>query len=379
MKNSWTLVISSVLASAISGSALSSPFDVGEIRYSPTVFAIAAGQPSVSTGDFNADGKQDLVIASYSDNQIFVYLNNAHNQLTRTGSFSAGESPTDMAIADVDSDGYLDIAIANHETSYITLLLGDGKGNFTPAPESPMKLGIKPHPHAVLLKDINGDRVADLIVDSRDDDSVLVIPGLLDGQFALPGTRVDVGGDPYRGFAVDDINGDGAPDIVTPNEANIGIAINAGADMAFSLTTLNQSEPPFAIALADMNGDGNPDVVAATNRDSLTVIPGDGQGTFITSKKTLIKTASGAKQIAIGDVNGDKIDDLLVSSWSGEVVLVIGGKAALQTYSFKHSDIPNPWGIALDDLNDDGLSDIIIANGNGKTAVIYFSMAKGAD
>jgi hypothetical protein len=122
-----------------------------------------------------------------------------------------------------------------------------------------------------------------------------------------------------------------------------------------------------------MNGDGKIDLIVASNDSSITIFPGDGDGNFREENKTEIKTATGAKQIAIGDINGDGLKDALVSNWSGELYAVFGGKAKIEASSFKLPSIPNPWGVALADLNEDGKSDLIIADGNTKLASVYIS------
>ncbi len=82
---------------------------------------------------------------------------------------------------------------------------------------------------------------------------------------------------------------------------------------------------------------------------------------------------SGAKQIAIGDVNGDNITDALISSWSSEVLVIIGGKTNFNTMHFSNESIPNTWGLAIGDLNEDGKCDFIVADGNNNLASVYLS------
>lgn len=166
----------------------------------------------------------------------------------------------------------------------------------------------------------------------------------------------------------------GALDLVTPNQRDIGIAVNSGSiEASFSLTKLEQPESPFSVELADLTGDSELDLVVATNGTSLSIFPGDGRGNFQENKKTVVNVASGAKQIAIGDINGDGIEDALISNWSGGLLAIIGSKATIKSYKFRHASIPNPWGVALTDLNKDGKSDLIIADGDSKLAVVYVS------
>lgn len=358
----------------LSGISHAETIEIGNMAFSPTLFHVGAGQPAISVCDFNADGNNDLIVANYSDNNIVVFEGDGNAHLSEMTRIPAGENPTGIATSDVNDDGNVDIAIANHETTYITLLLGDGKGDFEQSPQSLIDVGIDPHPHSVQLQDLDGDQRVELIVDSRDSEGLLVLKGLPNGRFKVPGDIIDVGGDPYRGFAVNDINGDGALDLVTPNQREVGIALNAGSEaLSFKLSKLPQPESPFAVELADLTGDGELDLMVATNGTSLSVIPGDGSGSFDEASKTVVEMSSGAKQIATGDINRDGIADALISNWSGELLVIVGSKTILQHYRFQHASIPNPWGVALADFNNDGSSDLIVADGDSQLAVVYVS------
>jgi hypothetical protein len=351
--------------------------DIGDTTFSHTLLKVGAGKSSISVFDFNSDGHKDVIISNYLDNNIVIYRGNGKGNLTEISRFAAGENPTDMSVSDINGDGNFDVVIANHETSYVTLLYGDGQGNFKHAPHSPLNIKIKPHPHTIQLKDLDGDNRVDLIVDSRTHKGLRFLKGIGNGNFKTPGEIIDVGGDPYLGFALGDINGDGSIDIVTPNQREIGIILNTNSDkLSFSIKKLGPYESPFAVELAEMNGDGKTDLIVASRRNSITIIPGDGHGNFLEEKKTSIKTSSGAKQIAVGDINGDGIKDALISNWSSNLLIVLGGKTSFETISFEHSSIPNPWGLMLVDLNEDGKSDFIITNGDSDLAALYLSQSK---
>ncbi len=348
---------------------------VGHMTYADAVLEVGAGQPAMVVCDFNADGHVDVLIANYADNNMIAFQGDGQGNLSEVGRYVVGENPTGLAVADVNGDGHVDVAIANHETSYVTFLYGNGKGDFKQTTESRLNLAIDPHPHEVRLKDLDGDNKVDLIVDNRTHQGLLVLKGQGDGTFLTPGKTINMGGDPYRGFAVNDINGDGNLDLLTPNQRDIGIAINDGSnDMSFSLNQLAQSDAPFAVELADMTGDDALDLLVANNDSLITAIPGDGKGHFIVDSQRAIKASPGAKQIATDDINGDGIEDALISNWSGEILVVLGGNSSMETFRFEHSKLANPWAVALADLNQDGKSDFIIADGDSRSAVVFLSL-----
>lgn len=347
---------------------------IGEIKYNAALMATGEGQPSLAVCDFNADGNLDIVIANYDDGTLKTYQGDGTGKLVKVSQFPVGDNPSGIDVSDINTDGHLDLVIANHETSYITILLGDGTGQFKSSAQSPLRIESKPHPHTVRLADLNGDGNVDLVADSRSQEGLRVLNGNGNGMFETPGYLVDAGGDPYRGFAINDLNGDGHLDIVTPNQHDVAIILNTGhASKPFTLTTIPQTESPFSVDLADMTGDQHQDLVLVSNENSISIIPGDSTGSFIDAKKSTLDSTPGAKQIALGDIDGNHIKDALISNWTGQLLIAFGGKESIRTVTFSHPRISHPWGIALADLNNDGKNDIIIADGESAVAVVYVS------
>ncbi|TQV74133.1 VCBS repeat-containing protein [Aliikangiella marina] len=370
-KNTKALLISVGLLNFISQA---NSLELANTTYSKTLLSIGAGQAAMTFCDFDADGNQDILIANYSDNNMVVLRGDGKGKVSELRRISVGENPTGIATADINGDGKVDVAIANHETSYVTLLFGDGDGNFQKLSGSQFELDISPHPHEVKLVDLDGDNKTDLIVDSRDDDGVRFYKGADNGGFVLPGKVVQSGGDPYRGFAIGDINNDGSPDLVTPNLTNVGVLLNTGnTALQFSLSKIAHSDSPFTVELADLNGDNNRDLIVASNNRLVAIYPGNGKGDFDTRNKIEIGLNIGAKQIAIGDINGDGIQDAILTNWAGELIAIMGSTSKIETILFHHPKISNPWGVLLADMNGDGHDDFIVADGRSNSAILYLS------
>ena len=94
-----------------------------------------------------------------------------------------------MFVGDFNGDGRPDVAIANHDTSFVTILLGDGKGGLRPGPGSPLTVHSKPHPHAIGGCDVNGDGNLDLVIDSWAEERLTLLLGDGKGGSKRPGRR----------------------------------------------------------------------------------------------------------------------------------------------------------------------------------------------
>ncbi|MDX1569623.1 MAG: VCBS repeat-containing protein [Xanthomonadales bacterium] len=333
---------------------------------------VGEGQKEAVAGDIDGDGRAELVVAGNGQLAIAKWQDGRLVVETR---FAAGPDPTGPALGDIDGDGRVDIAVANHDTRLVSLFRGDGSGGFDPFPGSPLTIDVDPHPHAVLLADLDADGDLDLVVDHRNRGGLLVLRNRGDGTFQQPGVFVDGGGDPYRGMVVGDLNGDGLLDLVTPNPRSVGVMLATDPErLTFSRDEITTAAGPFSVALADLNGDGALDIIAALDEGSrqIQVLIGDGQGRFQEAVGSPFDLASGGKMIAVGDFNGDRIDDAATVGWSAPHALVlVGDHRSLRTVQLEAGE--NAWGPAAGDFNGDGIDDLAIPDAAGSEAMIHLS------
>ena len=323
-----------------------------------------AGRPNnLLVADVNKDGKPDLIVAC-AKRQIVVLLGDGK------GGFRPAKGPPiqlthslgEMALGDINGDGNLDLVLADHDSYSVTLLLGDGKGGFKPAPDSPfvMKKGEHPHTHGLALADVNGDGALDLITGNTDDNDVAVALGDGKGGFRpAPGSPFAVGPGPYP-LAVGDINGDGKPDIIAPTKAGVTVLLGDGKGgfRPAPGSPFSAGGGAGYVTLADINGDGNPDIIAQIGKGAA-VLLGDGKGGFRPAPGSPLDLGSRAWGIAVADVNGDGKADLVAATV--DTIRVFLGDGHGSFTAAPGSPFPagkGTWRLVVADLNGDGKPDI---------------------
>ncbi len=184
-----------------------------------------------------------------------------------------------------------------------------------------------------------------------------------------------VGGDPYRGMTVADLDGDGHLDLVTPNPRSVAIQLGDGTGSFSSGSELESvTTPPFSTTVGDFNGDGILDVAAGSGEGAGRVMIwfGRGDGSFEADPNAPYAIADGPTKLSVGDMDDDGSDDVLVTSYVGnEVAIAMGGREEIRVTRVGLDD--NPWDIAAGDLNGDGRMDLVTANDGGNQIAILLA------
>ena len=371
---SWT----SLFISCPSGNAPSNTSEQSLFTNAPnSPITVEDGPGNVLIGDMNNDRKLDLVVAFGRTRSIAVLEGKGNGQFGAALSNTIlAEAPGDMALGDLNGDGKLDVATSSHDSYQVMLLTGDGKGGLAIAPTSPivMKLGQHPHTHGLAVADINRDNKLDLITCNNADNDISLALGDGRGNFTRAPQSLPVGPSPYP-FATGDVNNDGWLDIVATASAT-GPSRREQLPLSRALTLLlsdgkggfsphqlplRTGEPWFA-AIADLNRDGKADLVASHHElNALTVMIGDGRGRFTEVSESPFDFGVPLFQLIVADVDRDGTMDVVTTKGDSIRVLAGDGRGAFkQAASIPVG--PGAWRMTAADLNADGAIDILTGN-----------------
>ena len=230
-----------------------------------------SGPTAVTVGDFNADGHLDYASSNLNGRNVVVRLG-LGNGLRGPAGFSGprsiglgGRSPRDIVAADVNGDGNLDLATANQNS--VTVLLGDGLGNFPTVKHFHIVTGA----FSLASGDFNQDGAADLATTGNfvsSSDQITVLQSNRIGGF-LPPTVLRLPAGPR---AVDieaaDVTGDGFVDVVTANRVDGSVSVFAGngtGGFGGAITSLINDDFINSLSLGDLDGSGTLDIVVTRN------------------------------------------------------------------------------------------------------------------
>ena len=343
---------------------------------------------AVTIADVNGDRHQDLIVTA---EHLQIFLGDGTGKFRSAPDFDLDLNGhfTELAVADVNSDGKLDVITAQHDHYAVSVLLGDGIGKFTAVEGSPFwpKHGDHPHTHGLLVCDVNNDKKLDIITANNADNDIAVMLGDGHGGFSSAAKSVfPCGPSPYP-LAAADVNEDGNIDILMPNskpDLSTMTALIGDGKGGFAQSTSSPIKIPapardvYYVALADLNGDGHVDVLLDGNHDDCaSILLGDGRGNFKPAPQSPLHMGNRGWNMLVVDYDHDGTLDLI--SVNEKDIRIHWGDGR-SWFKPQPTIIPSGgkgcWKMATGDLNEDGFLDVVTPNVESQNLTILLGTKK---
>ncbi|MFL6374183.1 MAG: FG-GAP-like repeat-containing protein [Pyrinomonadaceae bacterium] len=333
--------------------------------FAPKVDYTAGAQPfSVAVGDFNGDGKLDLVTANYVGNSVSVFPGAGFGTFGPKTDFAV-DSPQSVAVGDFNNDGNLDIVTGN-----VSILFGTGNGSFASPVTYPAG------GNSVTVGDFNGDGHLDLVVANTGTgfpygNTVSVLLNTGSGTF---GPKVDyqTATGPFS-LAVGDFNSDGILDIAAADVGNtialpsVSVLLGVGNGKFGPKADYATAKNPISVAVGDFNGDGHLDLATGNSNRTISVLLGTGNPAFGVTfgghvdYPTSFTTSNNPRSLAVADFDRDGMQDLALAN-SGHFTVFVNTGGGIFGTKIDYPAGPGPLAVATGDFNGDGWPDVAVAN-----------------
>jgi hypothetical protein len=289
--------------------------------------ALAAGVLNTTTNI------SDLLVASQVTNSVTVLIGNGDGTFSNpasSASYTVGRRPTAIAVGQINTltDSNLGFVVTNADDNSYSVFTGNGDGTFTQVKGSPFALpNVAPNseqgPTAVTIADFNGDGIQDLAIVNKTSGTVTVLQGKGDGTFTeFAKSPITVGTSPVA-VAAGSLSASSGPALVVANQADNTITVLLGnGDGTFGYSTqspVTVGTTPSAVAIGSFLEGSNGIAIANSGSDTVSVFVDAGSGLLVSA----LEPSAGTNPVALlaGDFTSGNFPDIVVAN---DIPLVSG-------------------------------------------------------
>jgi subtilisin-like proprotein convertase family protein len=279
-----------------------------------------------------------------------------------TGTFPVGTNPTNMAFADFNNDTNLDLAVTNQVSSDVSILLGDGAGNF--GTQSLITAGSSPY--AIVAGKFNADSNWDLAVANSASNNVSILLGNGNGTFSAA-TNFFAGSSPIS-MAIGDFNNDTKQDLVVANfggffSGSVSTLLGNGSGGFTAGNSVRTRTQPSYVLVADINNDTNQDLLVANfGSDSVSSFFGNGSNVFTLGQN--VTTGGGPVALELSDFQTPTGElDLAIATYNNDGFFTthVSNTGVLSGFATNAAGGSNPVSITSGDFIQNQKNDLVIA------------------
>jgi len=295
--------------------------------------------------------------------------------------YPAGSDPHDVAVADFDGDGYLDLVTSLHSPPRLSVLRNYGDGSFG-RPEF-TDLPLAASLQGVIAADFDADGLADIAVSSEETGTLIILHNLGNANFSLI-AQLQVGIGPTE-IAVGDMDGDLDLDLAVSNTLGNSVAIvhNQGFGQFQLVQEVAVGVGPKALDFGRFFGSGVPDlVVAVHDSHAVYVLDNDGSGSYAVQLQLSAPASTHPECVAVADFDEDYDDDL-VTTFSEGTLNKLAIFYQLSQGNFSPAQVFNvgayhPSHVVAADFDLDTRADVAVVSSNSGALSMLRNLGGGA-
>jgi hypothetical protein len=345
---------------------------------------------TIRVADLDADGRLDIVCGDAGFAQVIVMRGTGPGTFGTVTRLTATSRGTGLALADLDGDGDLDIAFPGAATNTVDVFRGNGNGTFAPRTSH----ACSQQPSAVAAGDFTGDGLADLAVTNSfiswpGQGTVSLLRNTGKGGFAAFATitvdghaETSLNSTPHD-VAIRDIDADGDGDLLVSSKDSNSLRIyrNSGTGTFTNTQTIGPLQAVGAqaerILCANLDADPAPELVWCDTLARVVRIYDNESGTFVQVGSYAAGT-EGPSDVAAGDLDGDGVPDLCTAGGSSSAFSVLRATGALGYHAVRHFNRADMgFYPMLCDFTGDGLDDLASYSTFDSPSALRYASALG--